>query len=452
MSVVVACGSYAGEVFSFEYNYVTDDTCQTSMLKPIFIDTDAHKNSVTALAIEGDFVVSGSDDEIIQVFSVSRKLRCGSLEMHTGTIRALRFASTAGHLNSPHHLISIADDACVAIWRYHQSFDIKLEDAPPSKKQKLSNKSSVSANDSRWECIRQMRRHKAAIIQLALHPTKRAAISISKDKTLRIWNLARGRQAYAVRLKTLRAEGLIDLDFSPSGEYLLFIWPNRFSIINILPSPTNLNDHTSELPPKSCKFSHKAVGSVNLLRPITASPVFFAEDDSACFIYILVGVGSFLKAYRFPNYKDPLSASKMSDSVELLGEAKLPCNRIKFLRILPWPHGTSLLRLVVILSADSDASYVRGHLIDLGKSDWFSFMTPVFMYDLKSVRVTTLASEWFVLPETLCPIKLPCDAYCAQTMVLCKTTKRTENVLEINKIECDSEENPDECSEVSSYA
>ncbi|VDN22019.1 unnamed protein product, partial [Dibothriocephalus latus] len=282
LNLIVACGSYDGTVFAMTHEHTKINPDGPSLLKPLFIDPDAHPSPITALALGGDLIVSGSSDEVIQVFSVSRRVRLGCLELHTGCVRHLQFAPDLGSTNGqPHHLLSLGEDACFAIWRQQAP-------TPAGSGSEAANKAS-SARVPTWQCIRQMRRHKGPINAFALHPSCRLAFTLSEDKTLRVWNLLRGRQAYTVRLKTL-ANGATDVSFTPSGRYLLMLWPNRLDLVDLAP-PTGA---VAVKPIATCEFE----------RPFSAFPVVFHEDDPstvACpYLYLLAAFGNMLRAFRCP--------------------------------------------------------------------------------------------------------------------------------------------------------
>ena len=46
-----------------------------------------------------------------------------------------------------------------------------------------------------------MKGHKGRVNGLSVHPTGKIAISVGKDKTLRLWNLMTGRKASATKLR-----------------------------------------------------------------------------------------------------------------------------------------------------------------------------------------------------------------------------------------------------------
>ena len=67
LKLYIACGSYDGTVFAMSYEHGSNKEDGPIRLKAEFIDPDAHPSSITALAVCGDTVASGSADEVIQV-------------------------------------------------------------------------------------------------------------------------------------------------------------------------------------------------------------------------------------------------------------------------------------------------------------------------------------------------------------------------------------------------
>lgn len=65
--LLIACGSYDGTVFAMSYDPANSQENGPSRLKAEFIDPEAHTVPVSALAVCGDTVASGSGDEAIQV-------------------------------------------------------------------------------------------------------------------------------------------------------------------------------------------------------------------------------------------------------------------------------------------------------------------------------------------------------------------------------------------------
>jgi protein MAK11 len=89
----------------------------------------------------------------------------GSLVQHNAAITALQFYSRK-------YLLSASEDATICIWRTRD-----------------------------WECMATMKGHKGRVNGLSVHPTGKIAISVGKDKTLRLWNLMTGRKASATKLR-----------------------------------------------------------------------------------------------------------------------------------------------------------------------------------------------------------------------------------------------------------
>lgn len=304
--------------------------------------------------------------------------------MHVGTIRQLEFShEPLGTAAS--HLFSSSDDGCIAIWRRNA---------------RLGSKGGTAVGPS-WECIRVLRRHKGPVTSIAIHPSNRCAFSLSEDKTLRVWNLLRGRQAYATRLKTV-ADGAEAVRLSSSGERMLFIWPNRFEVIDL-----SATTSVSETQDAACLG--KLIGSVHFPQAHSASPVFFSEDDHEAvdqpkWVYLLAGLGRNLCAFRCPLASS--SVSSKPTGVENCGEVLLPGKRVKFIHVSAWapsvgqaafPFGPRS-RLVTLVTTESDGSYLRGYAVDFSEHSRLEMDLSVFVlftYDLNSVRITSLAAGWF---------------------------------------------------------
>ncbi|KAH8863755.1 p21-activated protein kinase-interacting protein [Schistosoma japonicum] len=393
-SVIVSCGTYDGSVFASEYIHRTIDFSGPKLLKPLFVDPTAHTSPVTSVATKDSVVLSGSSDEIIQVFSIHSKARLGALEMHVGTIRQLKFTMEL-HDSAYCHLFSASDDGCIGIWRC---------EVPSGKLVKCPHPSA-------WECIRQMRRHKGPVQSIAVHPSNRCLFSISADKTFRVWNLLRGRQAYAIRLKNI-AEGASRLSMSPTGNRLLFIWPDKFNMVELASQLRTDTDVSRD--------GAFVLGNVQFSNPPASDPIFFSEDDELCnqkssdplFAYVLVGIDASLTLIKF-NIR---SNSSKPCIPEITSKVLLPGKRIKFIEVLHWPShlvenepiclGRS--RLVIVVTTDGDGSHIRGYAVNLNSTDALepgkSFI-PLFTYDVPSTRITALAATW-TLSNYVHPLEL----------------------------------------------
>jgi len=145
-------------------------------LKMIFAQP-SHLGYVTCLASNSKWLVSGSTDEAIKVYDHVNLKEVGTLMKHTDKITCLQLFSNT-------HLLSGAADGQMCIWRTKD-----------------------------WECIRACKAHKDIINSISVHPSGKLALTCSKDRTLRIWNLSNVRSAYDEKLN-FEPEILM---WSPSG-------------------------------------------------------------------------------------------------------------------------------------------------------------------------------------------------------------------------------------------
>ncbi|XP_049620941.1 p21-activated protein kinase-interacting protein 1 [Suncus etruscus] len=153
----------------------------------------AHTASLSAVAVSGRFVVTGSKDETIHIYDMKKKLDHGALVHHSGTITCLKF-----HRNR--HLVSGAEDGLICVW------DAK-----------------------KWECLKSLRAHKGQVTYLSVHPSGKLALSVGTDKTLRTWNLVEGRSAF---IKNIKQNAHI-VEWSPSGEKYVVVVFNRIDVYQL---------------------------------------------------------------------------------------------------------------------------------------------------------------------------------------------------------------------------
>lgn len=146
----------------------------------------SHNSSVRCVAHSEHYLASGGADDRIVIYDLkSRKEHC-MLTHHNSTVNCLQF--TDGHT----HLISGGSDGTLAITRVG---NWQLEKV--------------------WE-----KAHKgASIIDIAIHPTNKLALTLGADNTLRTWNLVKGRQAYVINLnsKSKDPRSLQYIKWAPDG-------------------------------------------------------------------------------------------------------------------------------------------------------------------------------------------------------------------------------------------
>lgn len=99
---------------------------------------------------------------MIRIFDLRRRKDVGSLSQHSGSVNALAWAGSS-------HLLTGGEDGRIGLFRSRD-----------------------------WECLHVLR-HKKPISGLAIHPTGKVALSVGGDRSLRLWNLMTGKQAYQER-------------------------------------------------------------------------------------------------------------------------------------------------------------------------------------------------------------------------------------------------------------
>ncbi|KAG9031824.1 hypothetical protein FRB95_002269 [Tulasnella sp. JGI-2019a] len=135
-------------------------------LKPIFI-FPAHVGCVKAAAASptgGKWLATSSTDEIIKVWDLRRKKEVGALVHHSGSVTQLTFPS-------PSHLLSASEDGTLALF---------------------------STRD--WIALRTFKGHKGRINCVAVHPSGKLALSVGKDRTIRMWDFMRGKASLSTKI------------------------------------------------------------------------------------------------------------------------------------------------------------------------------------------------------------------------------------------------------------
>uniref|UniRef100_A0A8D1UM70 p21-activated protein kinase-interacting protein 1 n=1 Tax=Sus scrofa TaxID=9823 RepID=A0A8D1UM70_PIG len=153
----------------------------------------AHTASLSAVAVNSRFVVTGSKDETIHIYDMKKKVDHGALVHHNGTITCLKFYGNR-------HLISGAEDGLICVW------DAK-----------------------KWECLKSIKAHKGHVTFLSIHPSGKLALSVGTDKTLRTWNLVEGRSAF---IKNIKQNAHI-VEWSPRGEKYVVVILNKIDIYRL---------------------------------------------------------------------------------------------------------------------------------------------------------------------------------------------------------------------------
>ncbi|KAI0343342.1 WD40 repeat-like protein [Trametopsis cervina] len=165
-SFKIIAGSYERLLYGLEGTVDVEGSSHKFNLKPIFI-FPAHISYIRAVAASpdgGKWLATGSGDEIIKVWDLRRRKEIGGLMQHEGSITHLSFPSRS-------HLLSASEDGTLCLFH---------------------------ARD--WAVLRTLKGHKGRVNSVAVHPSGKLALSVGKDRTLRMWDLMRGRGSASTKL------------------------------------------------------------------------------------------------------------------------------------------------------------------------------------------------------------------------------------------------------------
>ncbi|KAG9286706.1 hypothetical protein G9A89_012256 [Geosiphon pyriformis] len=194
----IIAGSYERILYGIDAYWIKpeeegfENENQKLKLEPIFI-FPAHSGCIKTVAVGGRYLASGSSDELIKLYDLKKRKEYGSLWHHQGSITSLQFYNET-------HMLSGSEDGTVCIWRTKD-----------------------------WECLITKKGHKGRVNSLAIHPSGKIALSVSKDKTVGLWNLMTGRKATA---RGIGREGEI-ISWNTIGDQYAILIANVIEIYNV---------------------------------------------------------------------------------------------------------------------------------------------------------------------------------------------------------------------------
>ncbi|CAE6468432.1 unnamed protein product [Rhizoctonia solani] len=165
----IVVGTYEKLLYGLEGHVVDEPESKDKFsitLTPIFI-FPAHVACVRAVAASpqgGKWLATGSTDEIVKVWDLRRRKEVGGLVQHQGSITRLSFPSRS-------HLLSASEDGTLALF---------------------------STRD--WALLRTLKGHKGKVNDVSMHPSGKLALSVGKDRTLRMWDMMRGKGSASTKL------------------------------------------------------------------------------------------------------------------------------------------------------------------------------------------------------------------------------------------------------------
>lgn len=176
-------GTYDGAVAGLS---VTTDESSALTLTTHFA-TDAHISAVRSAAVRGKFAATGGEDEVVRLYDVAARVEIGTLFQHQGTITSLNFVDDHGK----QLLFSSSADSSICIWRVAE-----------------------------WRLLKRLVAHQSAVNDVAVHPSATVALSVASDRSLFMWNLARGKVCFSAKTKGNPASTVL---WSPSGDHYTLV-------------------------------------------------------------------------------------------------------------------------------------------------------------------------------------------------------------------------------------
>lgn len=169
---------------------------------------EAHNGSIKCVATSDRYLVSGGTDESIRIFDLTTHQDVGTLMQQEGTITCLAFVDND-------FLLSGSEDGTICVW------DVK-----------------------NWTCAKTLKGHKKALCSLSVHPTGGLALSISKDKSIRTWDLVKGRCAFVHNMKEIGNK----IQWSPSKKHFVVTFDRRIDVYDITKAePVQVIPYTKQI-------------------------------------------------------------------------------------------------------------------------------------------------------------------------------------------------------------
>ncbi|KAL7681232.1 putative WD40/YVTN repeat-like-containing domain superfamily, WD40-repeat-containing [Plasmopara halstedii] len=204
----VVAGTYEGLLYGWECP--TNAANENRKMKLIF-GYAAHSECIKSVALmaakQGKTLLSGANDEMIKIYNVDKRVEVGSLMEQHGAITSLEFFGQS-------HVLSGSTDNSICIWR-----------------------------TSDWNCLHILGGHKGEINSIAVHPSGKMCFSVARDRTLRMWNLVKGRIAF---IRRLEQEAKLCM-FSQNGTHYSLSFGKDLSVFNMKAELVGTLEHTKKI-------------------------------------------------------------------------------------------------------------------------------------------------------------------------------------------------------------
>jgi hypothetical protein len=163
--------------------------------------------------------LAAAADEYINIFSLKKKRQIGQLSHHTDTISAIAFVSQPEDADKPRSssaLLSGDESGTICVW------------------------DCVS-----WEPMLSVRGHKGRVNSFAVHPTGKVALSAGSDKSVRLWDLTKGRPIHTSKL----AADPTVIKWAPNGNDFIILYRDALSLFCAASGAEDMRwDLTGEVP------------------------------------------------------------------------------------------------------------------------------------------------------------------------------------------------------------
>ncbi|KAK8524648.1 hypothetical protein V6N13_015663 [Hibiscus sabdariffa] len=178
-------GSYERFIWGFKLKPQTHDPSSQCLTLTQIFSYPSHIAPITTVAAAGPAAASGSSDDTVHIYDLSSAASLGPLHHFNSSITSLSFYCPP-NLSFPRNLLSAAADGTISIF-----------DTEP------------------FVLLKSFRSHKKGINDLAVHPSGKLALSVSRDGCLAMSNLIRGKRSFCWKIGVHLAEDarlLLELD------------------------------------------------------------------------------------------------------------------------------------------------------------------------------------------------------------------------------------------------
>lgn len=153
----------------------------------------AHAGSVRCIAASDKFLITSGSDEIVKIFNLRNRTEHGTLNHNDCSINAMKFYDKK-------NLITCGEDGKVCILRVGS-----------------------------WNVEKTLLKHSTGVLDVAIHPSGKLALTIGKDRKLVTWNLIKGRSAYVTNVKEIADF----VKWSPDGQKYLIGFYKHIDIYSV---------------------------------------------------------------------------------------------------------------------------------------------------------------------------------------------------------------------------